>query len=98
MSEMIFVVMAHTGEYSDHCEWPLIAVRDEARAQAIVSELDEAARVAGLTERSAGGMGDWQARESAMMPFKAAHYPSAEWRHPDYTGYAFDYFAVTMER
>jgi hypothetical protein len=96
MKRRIYVVMGHTGEYSDHSDWPIRAVATEDRAKALVTELDEEARRVGLLSRRHEMVDPKIAAQSSIVKNFQDRF-GGEWVSCGYTGYDFDYFAVELE-
>ena len=49
---MVYVVMGETGEYSDHCDWPVLAFDTEEMAQTFVTNAEKWLREHDLWRRS----------------------------------------------
>ena len=85
--KVIFVVEGSTGEYSDHCEWPVVAYTDEEQAKLHVQKATERAKE--LMAR-VGDKYEWSELSGKQLN---------EWdrnMYVDYTGVNYRYYSVDL--
>lgn len=82
---VIFIVEGSTGEYSDHCEWPVAAYTNEEQAKLHVQKATERAK-----ELMVGDKYEWSELSGKQLN---------EWdrgMHVDYTGVNYRYYSVDL--
>lgn len=83
----IFIVLGSTGEYSDHCEWPVVAFTSESAAKERVSKASERARE--LFQKYGGNRWNWD-KDKEPNEFDSN-------MSMDYTGTNYSYRTLDLE-
>lgn len=84
---VIFVVEGATGEYSDHCEWPVAAYSNEEQAKLHVQKATERAKE--LIAQRGDGYWGWEEKEKQLNEWDRSMYV-------DYTGVNYRYYPVDL--
>lgn len=89
----IYIVRGHTGEYSDHRDWPVCAVSSEDGAKALVTRLEAKALELGIRHGS-GASHTYPVTDRPEIRAMREFDPGVE--SVDYTGLFYDYESTLL--
>ena len=89
----IYVVEGQTGEYSDHCKWPVRAFVSEKRAKRFVEEVSQEYRKLKQRYYVDGGPAGWYFK----MKDAEEQNPLDPNMQTDYTGTTYSYYPIELD-
>jgi hypothetical protein len=88
MEQEIYVVYGSTGEYSDHCEWPVRAFDSEQKAKDFVIKVSQRANEIFDKYKDETYRWDYEKEQNEHDP----------WMQLDYTGVYYTYWNVPFDK